>query len=462
MREFVTDLLARHGDDLPVFTHDHTVTRGSLRASVAAEAAVFAASGVGEGTTVAVQVPPSFTQLEAVLALWTLGARVVPIDHRLTPAEVGVLRELARPQFVVRATDRFTGAFRERYELVTERRRDGLPAATRHRLVQFTSGSTGRPKVVGRSTESVIREVMRFAAAGDMARHGEKFLILNNTAYSFGLMGGLLHALAAGVELVFATRSSSAEDILRAAGRHRVDFLSGQPFHFDLLAKAGPAEGGPAGADPVGALRTVRGALAGGELMPPEVAEAFAAVHGFAVGECFGTTETGALTMDVSGASRPSVGRPLSDTTIRVREGLVEVALDESPYLTEDDGPSRYSDGWFRTGDRGEFDAEGNLRLLGRSDSLVMVRGFNVDLTEVEGALRAHPLVTEAIAVYDAAVQAYISTGSDTLTSDQVAAWCAERLAEFKLPERVHVLRALPRTPSGKLVRNPRVLADAR
>ncbi|MEI4889773.1 hypothetical protein Q8G85_27675, partial [Klebsiella pneumoniae] len=78
--------------------------------------------------------------------------------------------------------------------------------------------------------------------------------------------------------------------------------------------------------------------------------------------------------------------------------GLVEVALDESPYLYEE-GSSRYSDGWFRTGDRGEFDAQGNVLLLGRADSLVLVHGFNVDLTEVEGTLRAHPLVTEAIVV---------------------------------------------------------------
>jgi 3-hydroxy-4-methylanthranilate adenylyltransferase len=453
MREFVTDLLRRQGDDVPVFSHEHTVTHGALRASVAAEASLFAASGVGEGSTVALHVPPSFTQLEVALALWSLGARVVPIDHRLTPAEVQVLCDLARPQFFVRAGSRFTGAFRERYELVTERRPDGLPAATRHRLVQFTSGSTGRPKVVGRSTESVIREVMRFGNAEGMTTRGEKFLILNNTAYSFGLMGGLLHSLAAGVELVFAARPTSADDVLRTAARHRVDFISGQPHHFGLLADAAAPE----------ALRSVRGAFTGGELMPADVAERFAAVHGFSVGECFGTTETGALTMDVSGASRPSVGKPLSDTTIRVREGLVEVALDESPYLHEN-GSSQYSDGWFRTGDRGEFDALGNLRLLGRADSLVVVRGSNVDLTEVEAALRSHPLVGEAIVVHDAVVEAYVSTGSDadTLTPDEVAAWCADRLAEFKQPQRVHVLRALPRTPSGKLVRNPRVLADAR
>ena len=115
MREFVTDLLRRHGDDVPVFSHEHTVTHGALRAAVAAEASLFAASGVGEGSTVALHVPPSFTQLEVVLALWSLGARVISIDHRLTPAEVDVLRELTRPQFFVRASGRPVGIFRERY-----------------------------------------------------------------------------------------------------------------------------------------------------------------------------------------------------------------------------------------------------------------------------------------------------------------------------------------------------------
>lgn len=455
MREFVTDLLRRHGDDVPVFTHGHTVTHGALRAAIAAEASVFAASGVGEGSVVALHVPPSFTQLEVVPALWSLGARVISIDHRLKPAEVDVLRALTRPQFIVRASGGPGGVFRERHELVTERRPEGLPAATRHRLVQFTSGSTGRPKVVGRSTESIIREVLRFGVADGMPKRGEKQLLLNSTAHSFGLMGGLLHALATGVHLVFAARHT-AEDILKTAARHEVDFITGLPFHFDMLASAAEQS---ASCRP--ALRTVRGAFAGGELMRPDIADRFAAAYGFMVGECFGTTETGALTMDAAGVTRPSVGKPLSDTTIRVRDGLVEVALDQSPYLSEDDS-GRYLDGWFRTGDRGEFDARGNLRLLGRADSLVVVDGSKVDLTEVEQALRSHPLVTEAIAVHDQVIEAYVATGSGTLTSQEVESWCADRLADFKLPRRTHVLRALPRTPSGKLVRNPRVLADAR
>ncbi|MBB5959173.1 acyl-coenzyme A synthetase/AMP-(fatty) acid ligase [Saccharothrix tamanrassetensis] len=450
MREFVTDLLRRHGDDVPVFSHDHTVTHGRLRASVAAEAGLFAASGVSDGTTVAVQLPPSFTQLEVVLALWTLGARVISLDHRFTPAERAVEHALARPQFVVRAGGRIGPVFRERHELVTEHRPDGLPALTRHRLVQFSSGSTGTPKMIGRSTESVIREVVRFGAAEGMVRHGERMMLLNNTSRSFGLMGGLLHALAEGVHLVF-PKGDTAQDILRTAVTHEVDFITGLPYHFVRLVNVADRS----------ALRTVRAAFAGAEPMSPEVADGFARAYGFRVGECFGTTETGALTLDVGGASRPAVGRPLSDTTLRVRDGMVEVALDESPYLC-DDGVTRYADGWLRTGDRGEFDARGNLRLLGRGDSLVVVRGNKVDLTEVEAALRSHPLVTEAIAVHDGVIEAYVGTESDSLSTEDMVRWCRQRLTGYKLPQRVHVLPALPRTSSGKLVRNPRTLAAAR
>jgi acyl-coenzyme A synthetase/AMP-(fatty) acid ligase len=441
VRAFITDLLHRHGDEVPIFSHSNTVTHGLLRADVTAHAARFEAVGIGDGSTVAVQVPPSFSQLEAVLALWSIGAQVISIDHRLRPAEAHVLHELTRPEFLVHPGCVPAQGFQERYGLVAERV-EGLPAATPHRLVQFSSGSTGRSKVIGRSTSSLIEEVARFAASDGVVRGGERFLLLNSPAHSFGLIGGLLHSLAVGAHLVFAEKPS-AEAILRQARTHEVDFITGLPFHFDLLASSPDRD----------ALRTVRGAFAGGEMMPQGVADRFAAAYGFPVGECFGTTETGALTMAVGGTVRPSVGRLMPGITARVRDGLVEVALEESPYLSEND-PARFSGGWFRTGDRGEFSGDGELRLLGRADSLVVVRGNKVDLTEVEHVLRGHPQVTEAVAVGKAEIRAYVGTGNNSLTAQALTEWCTERLAEFKLPAHFHLMDTLPRTSSGKIIRN--------
>ncbi|MBV8932541.1 MAG: acyl--CoA ligase, partial [Kutzneria sp.] len=258
----IEDLLGRHPDGLRYLVADHDVTLGELRRAVTQEAALFASAGVGEGSTVALQVPPSFTQVEVLLALWRLGAQVMLIDHRLKPAEVDALRTLCRPQYVVRA-----GAagwsrlnFRARHELVTERRAEGRPATSDHRLVQFSSGSTGLPKVIGRTEESLAEEIARFTQIDGMPRFGDRLLLLSSTAHSFGLLAGLLHSLAVGVTVVFAPRTS-ATDILAAAQEHQVNVLFGVPFHYELL-----------GSVPVPPpLPSLDVAVSGGEMMPPEV-----------------------------------------------------------------------------------------------------------------------------------------------------------------------------------------------
>ena len=129
------------------------------------------------------------------------------------------------------------------------------------------------------------------------------------------------------------------------------------------------------------------------------------------------------------------------------------------------DGPD--ADGWFATGDIAVVDDAGQLRLVGRSSDLVIVNGFNVYPAEVEAVLAAQPGVAE-VAVTGVrhqrtgeAVQAWVVPAAGThLDAGDLLAAAARSLARFKLPERIHIVDALPRTVTGKIMNS--AIATAR
>jgi acyl-coenzyme A synthetase/AMP-(fatty) acid ligase len=454
MDTLVQALFDGRDDGLPYLTHrQETITRGELRERVGKQAEVFAGFGIGPGSTVGLRTPPSFTQVEVLLALWRLGAQVMLFDFRLKPAEVEALCATCRPRFMVRAGSNVRAAFgfQPEYEVVTECRRTGPPATTDHRLVQFSSGSTGRPKVIGRTARSLATEVERFTRIPGMPGEGDRVLLLSSTAHSFGLIGGLLHSLAAGVSVVFAPRVS-ARDILRTAVDHRITALFGVPMHYELLAAAiDPPE-----------LPELRVAVSGGELMPPDVAARFAERYGVPVGESYGTTETGVVAMDAGGTLRPSVGRAAPGVVVREHKGELDVALEESPYLF-DSGGTQYADGWLHTRDRATVDDTGAVRVHGRADSLVVIGGLKVDLTEVENVLREHPAVEQAVLVHEDVTEAYVVVAAEgaSPSAEELLRWCRERLADYKLPRVIRLMESLPRTSNGKLLRQAAPLRAA-
>jgi acyl-coenzyme A synthetase/AMP-(fatty) acid ligase len=453
MRGLLEELFDAHPGELPYLVHDgHVVSRAEVRAAVAEEAKVFGGFGIGDGSTVLVQVPPSRTQVEVVFALWSLGAQVMLVDHRLAPAEVHALRSLCRPEFTVRAMagGRYAMAFQPAYEVVTEHHRDGERATTEHRLIQFSSGSTGQPKVIGRTPVSLAAEVERFARIDGMPGVGERLLLLSSTAHSFGLIAGLLHSLVAGVAVVF-TRRLSAKDVLTTAAEQDVHVIFGTPFHYELLTTA----------KSVPALPSLRAAVSGGELMSDGLAEAFLERFGFRLGDSYGTTETGVIAMDVSGTSRPAVGPAAPGIVVRVNHGELEVELpDGTPYLRGSD-VDRYSAGWLRTCDRAERDEHGTVRLLGRSDSLVVIGGLKVDLIEVESVLRRHPRITDVVVIHAESIEAYVAAAEDGPAAGELVGWCRDRLAAYKVPRLIRVLPELPRTSNGKLIRRTQALREA-
>ena len=421
------------------------VTLGALRRLVAQRQDQLRDAGIGPGASMAVWLPASLAYVSTLLASWCLGAQVVLLDHRLTRHEVDRALVRLRPQLLVSPRTPVPEVPLRGHHPVTafDTVLAGHPAETEHALVQLSSGSTGPSKVIGRTAGGILAELARYRRVPGMPGRGERVVVLSSLNHTFGLIGGLLHGLHAGAEVVLADRLTSNGILISIAAGRAPTTVLGVPFHLELMAAVTRPP----------ALPQLVGAVSAGELIRPAVPAAFADRYQLPLGECYGMTEVGLIAMDIAGAHRPAIGPPAPGIEVRAEGGELLVACPSTPYLCEAD-PARWAGGWLRTRDAGTVDpVTGAVRILGRLDSQVSVGGLTVDLSEVEHTLTGLPGVAEATVVFDGGIDAYLALrpAANAAAIDEAL---AGRLAPFKRPRQLHVVSRLPRTASGKQIRD--------
>jgi acyl-coenzyme A synthetase/AMP-(fatty) acid ligase len=439
-------LLNRWRDDDVWVLADTTITYGELREQVRLLAARLADERVGSGSTVALRMPPSLTLLYLMLAAWTRGAQVMLIEAQSTAFEVDRLLRICEPQFLLSAQPSMARAVVADAPFTLVRRVTGRPASPDVCLVQASSGSTGEPKVIGRSPDSLLAELERYAALDGMPGMGERVLLLNSIIHAMGLIGGVLHGLNSGAQMVFPARVR-AETMVETARASESCAIFGVPVHFALLARS-----------TLGAIPSLRLAVSAGELLPGRVWTQFRERYGLPISPVYGTTETGMIAADlVEGLAPPVLGRPTAGMDVDIVAGELRVRMERTPYLWSD-RTDRFHDGWLRTFDRCDRDpASGLLTYRGRADSVVAIGGLKVDLTEVEQTLLRHPRVREAVVVFGDVIEAYL--GCDTgLTAAEVADWCRSQISDYKVPKIFRLSGSVPRNANGKVVRNLEIL----
>jgi 2-furoate---CoA ligase len=186
----------------------------------------------------------------------------------------------------------------------------------------------------------------------------------------------------------------------------------------------------------------------------------------------YGSTEIYTFAVSADQAAKPGcAGRPSMNARLRLDvsgEILCHMSSDEAfvGYWNRPDADAQaIVDGWYRTGDVGTLDADGDLWILGRIDDMIISGGENVHPLEVEDVLAGHPAVAE-VAVVGAPddrlghrVVAVIVTAGE-VTAEELDAWCLDSgtLARFKRPREYRFVAALPKSPAGKVLR--RMLRD--
>jgi acyl-coenzyme A synthetase/AMP-(fatty) acid ligase len=447
--EWVDEILLAGAADDVCLRLDEPVSRGELRRLVTERHRALADAGLRRGGSVALCLAPSLAFITNLLASWQIGAQASLLDHRLTEYEIDVALQRLAPQVVVTA-ERSTAAPLRGFAEITERVRTypGRPAATTHAVIQLSSGSTGPSKIIARDAANLVEEVKRYTKIDGVPGRGECIVSLASMVHVLGLVGGLLYGLHAGVTLTIPARMTADGILSTVAAGSQPTTLLGVPFHIELLASVQhPPE-----------LPQLTGMTTGGELVRADVYAAFVNRYGVRLGNMYGMTEVGVIATDLFGEHRPAV-LPAPGLTVREEAGELHVSLPASPYLGDQD-PNRWSDGWLHTKDAGSVDPQtGLVRVFGRRDSQVSVGGLKVDLTEVEHMLAALPEVAGAVVVHEHAIEAYLVL-ADGAEVSAVESAITSRLAAYKRPRRVHVVEQLPRTATGKLVRDRAVLRD--
>ena len=425
------------------------VTRQDLVRQVDEQQRQLTAAGLRAGGTISLHLPPSLGYVASLLAAWRLGAQVSLLDHRLSRAEVELALSRLAPQVVVEARQ-VTGPPMGGYAQLSAHataRPDGRPATTPHALIQLSSGSTGPSKVIARTAADLLTELGRYAKLDEYPKTGERIVLLASIVHVLGLVGGLLHSLHAGVQLAFPDRLTAEGIRSTVSAGTAPTMLLGVPFHAELMT---------ADARPLPQLARM---VVAGELIRPWVPAAFTAGYGVPLGTMYGMTELGVIATDLAGQHAPAVA-PAPGMRLRVSDGELQVAMPASPYIGLID-ETRWVDGWLHTRDAASIDPQTGLAtILGRLDSQVAIGGLKVDLTEVEQTLCSLPQVAAAVVTFDGTIDAYLVLHDGSAAADVEAA-LADQLAGYKRPRRLYVLAELPRTATGKNVRDRAVLRAA-
>ncbi len=462
-------------------------TFAELGAQVYRCAGAMIASGVSPGDRVAVWAPNGHRFVVAALGAVTAGAVLVPVNTRFKGDEaawilgksrarlllvengflgndyVAMLRQAASepPATIVMPGEDWDG-FLARGADVDARARAGQVSENDIADMFFTSGTTGRPKGVLAAHGQNIR-VFEAWADGVGLQSGDRYLIVNPMFHTFGYKAGVLACLLRGATMV----SQPVFDVTRTVElieAEKISVLPGPPTLYASILDHPAARGAN--------LESLRLAVTGAAIVPVRLIERMQTelfkqvVIAYGLTESCGTVTVGDPRTDPELMSR-TVGVAIEGTEVRTAEtGEVLVrGYNVMRGYFEDPEATRAAideDGWLHTGDVGSLDADGNLRITDRLKDMYITGGFNVYPAEVEQALARHPAVSEAAVVGvpdpderlgEVGLAYVILRPGQTATETEIIGYCRERLANFKVPQAVRVVRALPRNASGKVLK---------
>jgi acyl-CoA synthetase (AMP-forming)/AMP-acid ligase II len=335
-------------------------------------------------------------------------------------------------------------------------------------MILHTSGTTSRPKRVPIRHRNLAASAHNIAATYALSDQ-DRSLCVMPLFHIHALVASMLATFTSGGTVICPVGGFNALEFWKIVDAYKPTWYSAVPtMHQTLLARA-DRNMEIIKANPFRFIRSGSSSLA------PIVMERMEAAFGAPVLENYGMTEaTHQMT------SNPLPPKPHKAGTVGYGFGVDVAIMDDDGNLLPQGGlgevvvkgpnvidgyennpeanATAFVNGWFRTGDQGQIDADGYLSLTGRLKELINRGGEKISPLEIDDVLLRHPAIGEAVAfavphaTLGEEVHAAVVLKGDA-TERELRAYCAERLAEYKVPRRFHMLEAIPRGATGKLQR---------
>ena len=464
-------------------------THGEVSERSARLAGALAARGIGRGDVVMTLIGNRPEWVFALAACFRIGAVALPCTEQLRAKDLALRVEIAEPALILadeRNRDELAGALGmlmrsphgalpEVLHLPDERLFSAAPAEPVELreedpcLIVFTSGTAGEPKAVVHGQRYLDGQRLQ-ASHWLGADPGDLVWCTAASGWSKSARNVFLAPWLCGAGALLHDARFDPQQRLELLASERVNVLCMAPTEYRVIAKRTSLR----------ALPDLRGMVAAGEALNPEVLRSWNEATGLEIRDGYGQTETGQMTgAPLGGAVRPgSMGLPLPGVGLEISDG--ELIADPATlptfflgYLGEhvrrEPGGSwivedRRDHGPWATGDRVSRDADGWLHFEGRNDDVIVSAGYRIGPFEVESALIAHPAVAEAAAVAapdeerGAVVRAVVVLRDPRLAgTPELVAELQEHVrretAPYKYPRIIDFAAELPKTPSGKIRR---------
>jgi long-chain acyl-CoA synthetase len=348
-------------------------------------------------------------------------------------------------------------------------------------LYQYSGGTTGISKAAIATHGNLVANTLQIKSWLPSAKEGaETVLMAIPMFHVYGMVAGMSFGVAAAASLVMVPNPRDMGDVLGSISKYRPTIYPGVPAMYNAInnhpdVKAGKVD-----------VSSIKACISGSAPLMRETQATFEELTGGKLVEGYGLSEAPTATHcnPVFGMSKEgSIGIPFPDVDARIISLDDEVTVLETGEIGElvMKGPqvmkgylnmptettNAIRDGWLYTGDIAYMDEDGYFFIVDRKKELIKPSGYQVWPREVEEVIAENPKVLEVgvAGIPDAyrgeTVKAWVVLKpGETLTADEVKAWCKEHMAAFKVPTHVEFRDELPKTTVGKVLRRELVRQD--